>query len=235
MTRAARAALVGYAAGLATAAVIILLVKEAAPGVGKATPTPRPQASSSVPATALLPPSAGTEAIPLHTAAPLSPEARSRIAPLEERLAADSSDLAARKQLAVVLLRNRQLMLAYEHASEILEAHPDDPDGLYVHGVVRLAMGHASRAIELLDRVLARYPDHALALDARAEAQRKIGDESGAAITAARARQAARGGGNAEAEGLLTAASDGTLFEMLRGSEPAAPAAGGGGSGGTGE
>ncbi len=226
MSRGWRAALAGYAAGLATAGVIVLLLRGGSPGpevaVPASLPTPAP-APVSTATPAATPAAAGAATVVQHSAAPLSAEARSRIAPLEEKLAADPADLVTRKQLAVVLLQNQQLMLAYEHASAILAAQPGDPDGLYVHGVVRLAMGHAPKAIELLDQVLARYPDHAMALVARADAQRKIGDEGGAAITEARARQAARANGD-EVEQLLDAAPDGTLLEMMRGSQQAASA-----------
>ncbi len=241
MSRAAWGGLSGYAAGLATAGVVLLLVQGAAPDAGAEAPMSGPAPAASAATTAASTPTpaplatAEATAVPQHSAAPLDAAARARIAPLEAKLAADPGDFLARKQLAVILLQNQQLMPAYEHASAILETHPDDPDGLYVHGVVRLAMGHAPKAIELLDRVLARYPDHALALDARAEAQRKIGDEGGAAITAARARQAARGDGG-EVEQLLAAASDGTLLEMMRsespGSEPQASATEGSAGGG---
>ena len=219
-----RPALAGYACGLATAGVIALLTAPPAPHSGKEPPPVTPTAApTAAPADAS---TASPAAIPQHSTAPLSPEVRARIAPLEARLADDPGDVQARKQLAVMLLDNEQLMLAYEHASQLLAADPGDPDGLYIHGVVRLAMGHAPRAIELLDRVLARYPDHVRALRARAEAQRKIGDEGGAALTEARARQAARADGD-EVDQLIAAAEGGTLLEMMR-STPSASAAGDG-------
>ncbi len=245
MSRGLRAGLAGYAAGLATAGIIVLLARGAAPHApapdvtpasgstwpaASASTTPPPAQPAVTAETESVPPKGDKRNISQHSAAPLSAEARSRITPLEAKLEADPEDFLARKQLAVVLLQNQQLMLAYEHASQILAAQPGDPDGLYVHGVVRLAMGHAPQAIELLDQVLSRYPNHALALDARAEAQRRIGDDGGAALTAARARQAARagdGGSGGEVDQLLAAASDGTLLEMMRGSQQATTAADG--------
>jgi len=216
MKRAARSALTGYAGGLATAGVIVVLSLGAMRGDGELAPNPEPTTlSTSVPL--WKPPASVSQ----HSVTLLSAEARGWIAPLEARLAIDPGDLSARKQLAAILLQNQQLMVAYEHASAILEADGDDPDGLYVHAVVRLAMGQASPAIELLDRVLARYPNHVLALDARAEAQRKIGDASGAAITAARARQAARA---SEGKALLTPESDPTPIKMMRGAQKASSA-----------
>ncbi len=212
------AALAGFLAGLATAAVFVTMMPGAPGDVAPArgtSPRQAPVPAASAPA--------DPAAVAQHSSVPLSAEARDRIAPLEAKLTADPGDLLARKQLALVLLQSQQLMAAFEHAEAILGTHPDDPDGLYVHGVVRLAMGHAPRAIELLDRVLARYPNHALALKARAEAQRKIGDEGGAALTEERARQAAAGtapAGSPEVEQLLSAASDGSLLEMMRSSPP---------------
>ncbi len=225
-SRVLRPALAGYLAGLATAGIIAMVMADAPPDAE----TEAPAVSTRTPPAAV--PAEGDKwnvppedkwNTPQHSEVPISAETQGKIAPLEARLAADPGDVLARKQLAVVLLRDRQLMLAYEHASELLKANPDDPDGLYVHGVVRLAMGHAPHAIELLDRVLARYPEHALALEARAEARRKIGDQSGAALTAAKAREAA-GGGDSDVDQLLAAAKSGTLLEMMRGAGPAAPA-----------
>ncbi len=236
---AVRYAIAGYAAGLATAGVIALVTAPTAPhGGGEATmaaspAAPRQAALSAAPASSTPAASVSTAApaaIPQHAAAPLSPEARATVAPLEARLADDPGDVTARKQLAVVLVDNQQLMLAYEHASQLLATDPADPDGLYVHGVVRLAMGHAPRAIELLDRVLERYPDHARALRARADAQRKIGDEGGAALTDARARQAARAEGG-EVDRLIAAAEGGTLLEMMRSTPSASTPAAAAGDG----
>lgn len=152
---------------------------------------------------------------PQHAGAPLSPEAQARIRPLRTRLDVDPEDLSARKQLAVVLLQHQQLMQAYEHATVILTTHPYDPDGLYVHAVVRLAMGQAPRALELLDEVLRRYPDHALALEAKARAQRKVGDLTGADRSSQRARATSRTHPT-EVQKLISAANDGSLAERLR-------------------
>ncbi len=224
-------ALAGYLAGLATAAIIAMFMPPGAPDAG-AQSTADSQSSSgsiaaqSVPSGATAAklmseaagsPSTAPQNVPQHSAAPLSPEVRGRIAPLQAKLAADPNDFATRKQLAVILLQNQQLMAAYEHSMQILATHPDDPDGLYVHAVVRLAMGHATKTLELLDRVLARYPQHAMALQARAEAQRKIGDETGAALSEAKAQEAARGN-KSDVEQLLAAAESGTLIEMMRSS-----------------
>ena len=221
--------LVGYLAGVATAVLVAMLRPSPEAGTGAQAWSPQP---APVPAVATPSRPASPSEVPQHAAAPLSAEAQSRVAPLQAKLADDPSDMLARKQLAVILLQNQQLMLAYEHATRILNTQPGDPDGLYVHGVVRLAMGHGPKAIELFDQVLERYPNHVLALQGRAQAQRKIGDEGGAALTEERARQAALGDGStapvpgdgSEVQALVTAAVDGTLLEMMRSSEPAPPA-----------
>ncbi len=121
-------------------------------------------------------------------------------------IVADTSDLASRKELALMLLARDQLMPAYEQASEILQALPDDPDGLYVHGVVRLRMGQSVRSIRLLERLLSQHPDHVPARLTLGKAQRRIGDEAGAVRSWKRALADA-GGENAEIERLLAEVS----------------------------
>lgn len=220
--------LAGYLAGLATAALVAMLMPASAPTADSAAPNATPGNSASTQSTTsgataakLMSAAAGSptpaQDVPQHSATPLSPEVRARVAPLEAKLATHPSDFATRKQLAVILLQNQHLMPAYEHATQILATHPEDPDGLYVHAVVRLAMGHATKTLELLDRVLAQYPEHAMALKVRAEAQRKIGDETGAALSETKAREAALGN-KSDVDQLLAAASSGTLIEMMRSS-----------------
>ncbi len=87
-----------------------------------------------------------------------------RIADLEARLVADPDNLQVRKELALALISSSEFFQAFEHAQEILEIRPEDPDGLYIQGLVRLAMGQNDLALELLDRVLAQYPSHLQAL-----------------------------------------------------------------------
>lgn len=216
-----RQALVGFIAGLATAALIVVLgipPSNTSAAVHLSQPGPSPR-SQSVVGSGPLSVSAG--AVPQHEPVPLSAQARNQITPLEQRLEADPGDLVARKELAVILLENQQLMLAFQHASKILESQPFDPDGLYVQGVVRLAMGHAPRAMELLDKVLERYPGHTLALRARAEAQRKIREKGGVGLSGPESMAGARS--KPQVDQLLAAASDGSLLEMVRGSTPASP------------
>ncbi len=127
-------------------------------------------------------------------------------APLAAPSATAPGDLASRKELALTLLAGDQLMAAFEQASEILRVLPDDPDGLYVHGVVRLRMGQSVRSIQLLERLLAGHPDHVPARVTLGKAQRRIGDEAGALRTWTRALADA-GGRHTEIERLLAGAS----------------------------
>lgn len=190
--------LAGYVAGLATAGVIAILVTMVNPKDSLVHPRP----SSTGPAKVSPP-----VIVPQHSETPLDPEVKGRTDALEARLLENSKDLASRKQLAILLLQNEQLMAAFDQATLILESEPDDPDGLYVHGVVRLAMGQVPKALQLFDQVLESYPEHSLALRAKAKAQRKIGDLRGAEISENRANQAMN---------LPAAAADGSLIKMLR-------------------
>ncbi len=197
MTRT-KSILAGYVAGLATAGVIAILVSMA---------SPKELLVHSAPFSASPSKANPSVVVPQHSEIPLDPEIKGRTDALESRILANSNDLASRKQLAILLLQNEQLMGAFDHASVILETEPDDPDGLYVHGVVRLAMGQVPKALQLFDQILELYPEHSLALRAKAKAQRKIGDLKGAEISENRANQALN---------LPAAAADGSLMKMLR-------------------
>ena len=138
-----------------------------------------------------------------------SPVVALRLEPLRAPRAADPGDRLARRQLAVALLAENRLLEAFEEASELLRADPDDPDGLYVHGVVRLAMGQGRRAIALLDRVVARHPDHVAAWTARGKAHLKTRNLP-MAIASWERGLAAAGGRHAEIEALLLQAREGS-------------------------
>ncbi len=107
--------------------------------------------------------------------AEVPPEVAAALDRLRERLRAEPNDLAARKELAVRLAEHGQMLEAFEEAQRVLAAAPDDIDGLYVAGEVRVAMGQWDPALASLDRVLAQYPDHLLALIARGRAYAALG------------------------------------------------------------
>jgi tetratricopeptide (TPR) repeat protein len=122
------------------------------------------------------PPSAPPPVAPAHSpeSTPSPVEAR-ELEGLRARLAAAPDDLVARKRLAVRLIETGQFVEAFGEAKEVLKRDPNDIDGLYVQGVVRLAMGMWPQAQELLDRVLVAMPEHVPALIAKGRWYRGTG------------------------------------------------------------
>ena len=99
-----------------------------------------------------------------HELGGLPPEYAAMVQDLEAKIAADPSDLVSRKTLAVLLLDLGQLLPSFQQAEILLEQNPDDIDGLFIHGMVRLRMGQDEIATELFNRVLSQRPDHVRAL-----------------------------------------------------------------------
>jgi cytochrome c-type biogenesis protein CcmH len=142
-----------------------------------------------------------------------------RLEGLRLRVAADADDLSARKQYALALLGTGQFFGAFSESQEILRRIPTDADGLYVEGMVRLQMGQDETAVELLDRVLAQYPEHVLALTAKGVALHRAGNTLGARMLWQQALAAA-GGRNPQVERLLTLLEERTSEQPV--SEPTA-------------
>lgn len=149
-----------------------------------------------------------------HQTPNLSGDLEARLAPLRARLAADPGDIGARKQAAALLLRHGFLLRAFEEADEILRRAPRDIDGLYVHGVVRVAMGQGFKALELLDKVLEQRPDHVAARLARGKALIKMGNVSMAVADWEQGLTQA-GGSHRELESLLAKARSGASAEEI--------------------
>ncbi len=147
--------------------------------------------------------------------AELSAADRERLSALRGRLEANPDDLSARKQYALALMGTGQFFGAFSQSQEILRRAPSDPDGLYVQGMVRLQMGQDEAAVALLDRVLAQYPEHVLALTAKGVALHRSGNGLGAGMLWRQAIEAS-GGRNPQVERLLALLED-------RASEPATP------------
>lgn len=140
-----------------------------------------------------------------------------QIADLDSRVAANPDDWQSRKQLASSLLAAGDFFEAFNQASQILQRLPEDPDGLFVHGVVRLTMGQSNQALELMDRVLAQHPDHKQALVYRGLALYQMGNVEQAQDTWETGLEMV-GGRDPEFEELLAMARSGT--------EPAGPGVG---------
>lgn len=149
-----RPLLVGFAFGaglvLLVTALIYFALRDARPDAQPGAPAPVAREPTSEP--------------PHQATAPVPPELAQRITELQGHLATDPEDIMARKELALIHLAAGQLVEAFEHAGVLLQQTADDPDGLYVQGVVRLSMGQYAVSIDMLDRLLAQYPDHPDAL-----------------------------------------------------------------------
>ena len=145
--------LMGFAFGAAMVAVISLLVywavKDAQPSAPMG-PQPTQTSASGEP--------------PHEGQVEVSPELAAQITDLQSQLVTDPQNWLAKKQLALSYVDAGQFFEAFSEASQVLQQFPDDPDGLLVHGIVRLTMGQAEQAVGLLDQVLAQHPDHRQAL-----------------------------------------------------------------------
>lgn len=152
----------------------------------------------------------------------MSPDERARAGELEAELTRNPDNLNARKQLMVLLAQSQQFVEAMKHAEKVLSVDPEDPDGLYISAAVRLTMGRNEEAIALIDRVLARFPDHVLAHLVRGSALLRLGrrDEGREAWEAA--LQAA-GGSSPDIEALIAEEfAGGPAPESAGGTVPAA-------------
>ena len=190
--------LTGLAFGAIMVTVVGLLVywaiRDAQPAPGMGSP-PTAQTGS-----AMDPPHQGQVEVP--------PELAAQIAGLQQQVVANPEDWMAKKQLALSYVAAGQVFEAFDQASQVLQQFPNDPDGMLVHGIVRLTMGQADQAIGLLDRVLAEHPDHRQALIYRGLALYQLGDVQQAMDTWDMGLQMA-GGSDPEFEELLMMAQSG--------------------------
>jgi tetratricopeptide (TPR) repeat protein len=188
--------------GLAFVAGMILVigtlvywaVRDAQPTPGMGGPTSTDSGSP------MAPPHEGQTEIP--------PELAAQIASLQQQIVANPQDWLAKKQLALTYIAAGQFFEAFDQASQVLQQFPDDPDGLLVHGIVRLTMGQADQAVGLLDRVLAEHPDHRQALLYRGLALYQLGNVEQAMDTWDMGLQMV-GGSDPEFEELLRMAQSG--------------------------
>lgn len=234
-----RSGLVGFAAGVASCLVIGGLIYWATAG---SKPKEEMAPSGPMGSSAAPNPASPEAAARAHDeSADLTPEVQAQLQQLRAQVQAAPQDLNARRQLCVALLNANQLMEAFEQARELQKAAPDDPDGLFVEGVVRLAMGQWPLTVQLMDRVLAQHPDHVLAALAKGQAQAALG-QTPDAIATWKKGLAAAGGKFPPIEELLAEAEagGGAALQDAMAVPPAAPAppsaassapaAGGGGS-----
>lgn len=216
---ARRSSLVGFLAGVLTCAVLGGLVYWATQGS-----KPKDEMGGRAPMTPAPAPSASPEAAARahEESAELSPEVQAQLAQLRAQAQAAPQDLNVRRQLTVALLNANLLMEAFEQARELQKVAPEDPDGLFVEGVVRLAMGQWPLTVQLMDRVLTQHPDHVLAALAKGQAQAALG-ETPAAIDTWKQGLAAAGGKFQPLEELIAEAEAGGM--AMAAGAPTAPAA----------
>ncbi len=217
-----RVFLTGFAYGvgllLLLGGLIYWAVRDAQPRPDQAGPMSAPQ---------------GAEA-PHPEFADLPPEVADRIESLTSYLATNGEDLNARKQLGYTYLGASRFVEAFDQGKEILERQPDDPDGLYLQGVVRLTMGQWQIAEELLGRALASDPAHIDSLTAAGIIRLRLGDYEQAIALWQRGSEAL-GGSHPMLDRLVTLAREGRSPEEILGmpappeaaelAAPAAPAA----------
>ncbi len=101
-----------------------------------------------------------------HPAGEVPQEVEQQLQELEARWT-QQQDLGALKELTLANLGLERFMESFRWSQEILNRAPDDPDGHYAQGVVRMAMGQTEAAVEHFDRVLSGFPNHLLALVAK--------------------------------------------------------------------
>jgi tetratricopeptide (TPR) repeat protein len=234
--RGARAGMVGFAYGALFAALIAALFYWVA---RDATPrAPEPAA----------PPMAAAGDGDIHSRLDqLSPPARERVNALLARLDQQPDDLDARKALTEAFVKEGLFFEAFEQSERILAQSPNDVDGLYFQGLIRLTMGQDQAAIELLDRAIAAEPGFVSARLVRGLSKLRL-DQRDAAIADWRAGLEAAGGRHEGLERLLQMAESGASAEEILGSPPhqdepsaaggdgavaAGGGTGGGGAGGT--
>lgn len=197
------AALVGFVSGMAVVllvgGLIYLAIRDSGAGQDPRTATASPET-----------PHPDESALPA--------EVQRELAQLEAAAAAAPNDLLARKRLALGRLDAGLYFEAFSDAEAILASQPEDPDGLYIQGVVRLSMGRAGEALELLDRVLARYPEHLRAMIYRGLALAQGGDLDQAIDTWEVALEMA-GGSHPDIESLLQQAQ----AQLQQAAAPAPP------------
>jgi hypothetical protein len=225
------AGLVGFLFGVGTCAIVGGLIYWATQGA-----KPRDEMAGGAPMAPMAQPTqmasgsgAPVDAATAHEAsADLTPEVAAQLDQFRQQVQAAPQDLQARRQLTVALLNANLLMEAFEQARELQKVAPNDPDGMFVEGVVRLAMGQWPVAAQLMGNVLAQHPDHLLASLAKGQAEAALG-QTPQAIATLRKGLAAAGGSFPPIEELLAQleAGGGAGAGGMGGEAPPAAAAGG--------
>jgi cytochrome c-type biogenesis protein CcmH len=108
-------------------------------------------------------------------------------AQLAAAVARDPSDIDARLALARLHLARRDMMSVWNDTTEVLTRKPGHPTALAYQSLVRLAMGQADAAVDLLNRAIASDPNQVDAYAYLVLAYARMGKMSDAQATVARA------------------------------------------------
>jgi cytochrome c-type biogenesis protein CcmH len=108
-------------------------------------------------------------------------------AQLAAAVARDPSDIDARLALARLHLARRDMMSVWNDTTEVLTRKPGHPTALAYQSLVRLAMGQADAAVDLLNRAIASDPNQVDAYAYLVLAYARMGKMSDAQATVGRA------------------------------------------------
>jgi tetratricopeptide (TPR) repeat protein len=151
----------------------------------------------------------------------MPPQVASRVQALRDRLVAAPTDLAARRDLAQLLMSHEQFFDAFQEAQQILAQASEDPVGNYVSGIVRYTMGQPEDALVLLGRALAGDPTLSQAALMRGLIQLQLEDREGAMATWEQGLQAI-GGSHPVLEHVLGLAREGRSAQEIMSTPPPA-------------
>jgi cytochrome c-type biogenesis protein CcmH/NrfG len=149
----------------------------------------------------------------------LAPQVSAQVQALRDRVASTPDDLAARQDLAQLLMAHEQFFDAFQEAQQILAKAPGDAVGNYVAGVVRYTMGQPSEALEALDIALTTDPAFSQAALIRGFIRLQLDDRAGA-IASWEQGLAAAGGSDRNLEHLLRLARGGTSAQEITATPP---------------
>ncbi|HVS15028.1 MAG TPA: hypothetical protein VMV46_13965 [Thermoanaerobaculia bacterium] len=149
----------------------------------------------------------------------LPPQVAAQVQSLRDRLTQNPDDLAARRDLAQLLMAHEQFFDAFQESQQILAQVPSDAVGNYVSGLVRYTMGQPAEALELLDRALTTDPAFTQAALMRGFVRLQLDDRDGA-IESWEQGLAAAGGTDRNLEHLLRLAHEGRSVQEIMSTPP---------------
>lgn len=110
----------------------------------------------------------------------LQPKASPAVDAARAKVASDPGTIDHWAELGYALIDAEGWIDAWNVSEEIGKRMPNNPDGLVIGAMVRIAMGQADRAMQLLDQALEATPDHLMGLTYRGMLAAQTGDVEGA-------------------------------------------------------